>query len=165
MKKPRDTQWRKFYQAKQVLNAYNKEISTIPEIRAYLNNIFESAWFKKNFPHKTKFDLRDGRRRSHASGGHYGDNGVQLSLPKKSRREATILQMLAYGLTPREYAWHGAEFCCIYLRLVERYLGKEAHQKLQFSFRDHGVKCIWFSSPIVKLEKMLGIKPSKQELF
>lgn len=161
----RDTQRSKVYKAESVLDKPSKKFETIKEVEKYLKRIFDSVWFKKNFPHKKQFKVGDGRRRRSASGGHWGNSGVRMSLPKWSRYESLVLHELAHGLTPLQYAWHGPEFCCVYLRLVEQYMGKEAHQLLQFSFRDNDVRSIWFKPVVNEIDRLLGLPDSKEELF
>jgi len=163
--KPRDTQRSKVYAAEKVLFGSSKKFESVKDVEKYLRRIFDTVWFKKTFPHKRKFQVKDGRGRSGPSGAPRGADGVTMSLPKWSRFESMILHELAHGLTPREYAWHGPEFCAVFLRLVDRFMGAEAHKALMFSFRDHNVRSIWFKPEINDVNELLGLPPAKQELF
>jgi putative metallohydrolase (TIGR04338 family) len=51
-----------------------------------------------------------------------------------------VLHEMAHAAQPLGTAWHGREFCSIYLKLVERWIGKDEARALRVAMVKHKVK-------------------------
>lgn len=136
----RDSQRSKVYKAETVIHNIGEKFETVNDVSIYLRKIMNSDWFQQRYPEKTWFDIRDGRGTRYARGSNLSYGGVYMNLPRWARRESVILHELAHGLQPANTAWHGREFCAIYIELVGRFMGKEAEKKLRESFKANRVK-------------------------
>jgi putative metallohydrolase (TIGR04338 family) len=137
----RDSQRSKVYEAERVIWHRGVQFSNLQEVDAYVQRICKSAyWRKLRGAYYVK--VKDGRRRRSACAFDWGT----IALPRWSRQEAVILHELTHTLVnfnnDRNVAWHGKEFASTYLKLVKRYMGKEAHAMLKQSFKDNHVHYI-----------------------
>jgi len=137
----RDNQRSKVYKAENAIWSKDGDGDmTIQEIEGLLDEIWENRLIHNEFmPFRHRPQVADGRGCRKARGG-----ADRITMPKWARRRWVVLHEAAHsvhiqGSSPLE-AYHGPEFCKIYLRLVEIYMGFEARQKLAASFRKHRVK-------------------------
>lgn len=141
MKRPRDSQRHAVYAAERKLGwTKDPKIADINDVRIYIETVMASALWKSRFPKATKLILGDGRRRSSACGGPRGDDMISLKLPRAYRAPMIILHEMAHGVQPLESAWHGPEFCQIYLDLVTEFMGAERADKLRAALYEERVK-------------------------
>lgn len=141
MQRQRDVKKGKLYKAEQAVRKEisKKEFETVDECHKYVHNIVNSKWFRKHYPNcPTEVEIHDGGGMRSAYGGLQGGK-VWMGLPKWSRYDIVILHELAHNITPDKLAAHGREFCANLLKLVKRFVGKEAHDILRQSMKDHKV--------------------------
>jgi putative metallohydrolase (TIGR04338 family) len=141
---PRDSQREKVYRAEKVLEKGEIKYETVQECEQFLRKVFSDPWFKKQWPKKMAFRVYDGRRRRSACG--WGSiYTCYMKLPRHARTNWIILHELSHGLQPPNTAWHGPEFCSIYVRLVHQFVGEQVFHELTRSFREHRVRYLWLS--------------------
>jgi putative metallohydrolase (TIGR04338 family) len=142
MKRPRDSQRSKCYEAEEKVSR-GDVYTSLAQIKQYLARIFATQWLKKRYPEAMRFEVRDGRSHRRAKGSGR-DNTCFLNLPRDFRYQLIILHELAHGLCQLRYgrtvAGHGREFCAIYYSLVVRFMGRDAGAALAAAFREQRVK-------------------------
>ena len=139
--RPRDTQRSKVYAAEGAAFGRAKEELTLDECRAFIAEVWRSETAKQ-LRHGTGRQWRvypprlaDGRGCRSASAG----NG-EVTLPRWARSKWVILHELSHEITEGRRAAHGPEFCRSDLRLVERFIGFEARERLGAKMRKRGVR-------------------------
>lgn len=152
MKRARDAQRERVYRAERC-TGFQGDLS-MPEMRelqAYVMKVFLSKWQKKKYGCRMP-TVKDGRRHKHAEGG-----AQHLVLPRWARSPIVTLHECAHAIhcqleerrrarragstEPFKYqAWHGREYCAIFLDLVRHFMGREAHDRLRCEFKAQKVK-------------------------
>jgi putative metallohydrolase (TIGR04338 family) len=138
----RDSQRSKVYKAEGVIHypAKGKRYESMSEVTAYVERVCDSKFWKKLNGYYVK--VEDGRGRRTACASDWGT----INLPKWARQDSVILHELAHTLVNFDYhnpvPSHGKEFAKMYLILVKRFMGKEAHDTLRDSFKKHNVHYI-----------------------
>ena len=61
-------------------------------------------------------------------------------MPKEYRNELILLHEITHGITPRECAFHGSEFCGCYLKVVRTFMGDDFFVDLRYTFNRLGIK-------------------------
>jgi putative metallohydrolase (TIGR04338 family) len=153
---PRDSQRSKVYRAEGVLKHHRTKTfkvggktwsgatyADLKDVKAYVDKLVGSAWFKRRWPNVRSVEVNDGRGRQSAGG--EGGWRRQITLPRHMRRQEIVLHELAHVLTDAEFgrknaAPHGREFARTLLTLVRHEMGDEAWRALKDSFRTHKVK-------------------------
>ena len=113
-----------------------KALPKVSDIESYVSSIFESRWFRREFPGAKGFEILDGRGASYAWGGLV-DGICRISLPRVHRFQLIVLHELAHGLGDPN---HGPIFCSCYLKLVRRFISPKAASVLQLFFETFGIK-------------------------
>lgn len=140
----RDSQRQKVYDAERILESYSQRVETVPEIEAYLKYIWSLKRVRDAFPAGTNYGpprVKDGRRCRRAKGG-----ASDITMPRWARTQYIVVHEVSHSIQVRTYgrrldmAWHGWQFCDIYLRLVLYVMGREAHDALKASFKAARVK-------------------------
>lgn len=152
----RDSQRQKVYDAESaVLPPKRHDIEQFPDLQSvcdWVHRIANYAWYKRRFPtspatrsveigtnrdtwYASGLIVKDGSGTRIARGGRF-----VLNLPLWARSERTILHELAHHVTSGGDPGHGWEFCANHLTLVRFVQGKETHDLLRQSYRDHGVR-------------------------
>jgi len=139
----RDSQRSKVYSAEEVLKAFEEPLPSVQDIERFVACVWKSQRVKSAFsratPRASEPRVKDGRGRRKACG-----SSSAISMPVWSRNNWIVLHELAHVICQREHgmrvAAHGWEYCAIYLRLVLYVLGREAHDKLKASFKQHRVR-------------------------
>lgn len=149
MKRPRDTQRKKVYDAEVAALGEPKGGLTLVEAGSYATRIMRSPWWDSTHRtlHAGRFRIlpkvlriTDGRGRRRGSARTSSPNAL-IKLPRFSRVDWYILHELAHVLTARQdEAWHGRTFARAYILLVQRWMGDEAAGRLRAAFAEHGVK-------------------------
>jgi hypothetical protein len=137
----RDSQRSKVYASERA--AFKRQILDFEEIEAMLGLILGSSYFRRNFG-TMKVTLQRGR-----NAGWANPWTRTISLGVYGRQRWLLLHELAHIIvnTSPTAAWHGWEFCEVYLNLIHRFLGKEAHDSLRAEFKARKVK---FNKPRAK---------------
>lgn len=110
------------------------------QTRAFVDRVFRSKWMEQRYPHAARrwrlncIRLGKGREGTRALAGPGG-----ITLPGWSRQPAIILHEIGHVLAPVA-SRHDHEWAAIYLKLVSRFMGKENHDRLRSSFREHRVR-------------------------
>ncbi len=137
----RDNQRQKVYNAERTTSMWKQpdRIDDIHELTKYVKKISKSAWFRRRFG-PNEIAVKDGRRRSSACGG-WGE----INMPRWSRFKLCILHEFAHAVqtrVARGSAWHGREFCKIYIAFVKKWIGAEAAEELKQAFKTHKAKYV-----------------------
>lgn len=159
MKRERDSQRSKVYRAERehLFNSpLNRRLETMAELEQRVKEIVSSKFWAKHTPLNEPPRIKDGRGCRWARGSKW-----HIVMPKWARSEAVLIHELTHTLLYRKYpghfggknyeymAAHGWEFAELYLKMVRRFMGKEAHDILKASFKKYKVK---FRAPRKKLE-------------
>lgn len=138
----RDTQRKRLYAADDVLGKFSDRYETVEQIEAFLNRIWKSERFKAAYPNAVWQGpprIKDGRGTRIARGGYQ-----VVSFPLWSRNTGVILHEVAHTVSVRVHghriAWHGWEFCEVYLKLVLYFMGREAHDAFKASMKQQRVR-------------------------
>lgn len=158
----RDAQRRRVYdaenKARHVLTREGfewRDVKTEASYRRRLDEIMSSKWMKDTYPQATgrAVELNWGGRRFGACAGY---TGITTSLTDFALHEMVLVHELAHTIEKRltgvSDPGHGRAYCQIYLRLVRRFIGKQAHDVLKKCFREGGVKYLPKRESIVKRE-------------
>jgi hypothetical protein len=139
--RPRDSQRSKVYRSEQML-VDQAEIAfpRMADVEGFLNDLMNTQWFRNHHERKREMYLADGRGASRARGGPRANGGVYLKLPRRYRSRIMILHELSHGLQPLGTAWHGPEFCRIYLDLVAEFCPAKDYHALRAGFDKNRVK-------------------------
>lgn len=156
MKRPRDSQRAKVYRAEQEAfgslpldHKARRTYRDMDELRARIDAIWQSSTVGKMITHKSSQArpraVKDGRgmRAGRATAGSY-----ELTFTVDARKEWIVMHEMAHtvhqnaisGYETAQQAWHGHEFCAIYLKLVRRFIGKDAHDALRACFKKYRVR-------------------------
>lgn len=136
-----------------VVNKHTQEFETIGDCKDWLMPIIDRKTFQRWYPRSapylwTNLVIRPGHgaRRAFASG-----RGT-ITLPRWARNRAVMLHELSHLVVSLEYrrsecAFHGWQFCQVYLNLVRSVMGQDIHDALKAQFKKDRVK---FTPPRAK---------------
>jgi putative metallohydrolase (TIGR04338 family) len=113
-----------------------KALPKVSDIENFLSQIFESRWFKGQFPRAYGFEVLDGRGATYASG-KLVDGVCKISVPRALRCELFVLHELSHAVGAPN---HGPLFCSCYLKLVRRFISPTAARVLRFDLKAAGAK-------------------------
>lgn len=134
--RPRDSQRKQVYEAERLAYRIPQGIDlreweghneatwpmTLDQVRSFSNSVVGSSfWIEHGGPDNVA--ITDGRSRKR--GAAWPDLS-KIALPRFARRRYYALHELAHLLTPLDAAWHGPEWVCLYVALVERFCGVAA---------------------------------------
>lgn len=137
----RDTQRARVYKCDPVVREFAKPLTSVKDVERFVRKTFASKRVQAAYPKAMRWSLPrvgDGRGRSNACGGFGG-----IKIPVWAREEATVIHELAHTICLREggnEAYHGWQFCAIYLKLVLYMLGRPAHDALKAAFKANRVR-------------------------
>ena len=138
----KDMQRQRLYNSEAVLRTFAKPLIEIRDIEKYVERILNRQSVLRRWPDLNQnirvLKPRRGQRRALA----YGSRAI--SLPLWSRNEAIVIHEVAHTIVSRVYrreviASHGWQFAMVMLILVKSMMGKEAHDALRQSYKDHKV--------------------------
>ena len=156
----RDTQKSRVYSAERSV-PHGRRLETVPEIQAFLDGIIKQKWFIQRYGEKHPISISDGRGTRIARGG-----GWHVNLPGWSRSELIILHEFAHNLQPSWSAWHGREFCKIFLELVSFVMGRVAYSLLKAAYQEKRVKWTLPDSYRVKMaERFRWSDPRNVQIY
>lgn len=145
----RDTQKARLYRAEDACCWMKKDGRTapdFPDVKAaerYINKLRNSAWAKRRWP---KFQWQGPVSVQTGHGCNCSTSGNRITLSRWGYTYGVVLHELAHAIIARERrlypgaAYHGREFCAVYLQLVQHKLGKPAADELRARFKAWGVK-------------------------
>lgn len=147
MSRPRDSQRSKVYAAEQATfgwggdGRFGDKGLTIKECQAYINMVEASKWFQKHHGAGYRVTVYPGRN----TGVSYGESVGYITLGKSARAHWVLLHELSHNINNSENGYdsvpgHGWQFAAIYLGLVRRFLGAEAHDALKAAFKARKVR-------------------------
>lgn len=150
----RDSQRQKVYDSEraafgQINTPSNATWKSLDEVERWMQRkIYKSAYLTKKYPILKRYhiDLRPGAGARNAFA-KPGDGSI--TLPLWARREWVVCHEITHIINDPQVAWHGWQFCEVYLDIVRHTMGKDAHDKLKAQFKAHRVK---FSKPRAKRE-------------
>lgn len=136
-RRTRDNRRQKLYSAERKAFGEGVQYKTVDECQARVDKITHSRWWRSRYGFRPNVTVKPGKghRRATASPGT-----LVIQLPRWARSDWVICHELAHLIQPRVSAFHGPEFCREYLALVNRWIGREAAQKLRKSFVNYHVK-------------------------
>lgn len=145
----RDTQRSKVYKAERVLRQFAKPLPKVADVERFVKKQMARKAITNRYPRATRVTkVKDGRGRRAACAWA----GHTISIPLWARNDAIVLHEMAHIIVNREfwnvdYASHGWRFASVFLDLVRFVMGRDAHDALKASFKEHGVK---FNKPRAK---------------
>lgn len=137
----RDTQRARVYKCDRVLMETAAALPSVRDVERFVKKTFASKRVREAFPKAMRPTLPtvgDGRGRRAACGGPGG-----IKIPTWARNEAVVLHELAHTICLRQggrEAFHGWQFCAVYLKLVLYLMGREAHNTLKAAFKANRVR-------------------------
>lgn len=147
----RDTQRARVYKSDAALVAVAKPLPTVKDVERFTRRLLQMKRVRDTFPKSARYDVPrvgDGRGRSRASGGEW-----EIKIPLWARNEAVVIHELAHTVALREFgrrgdaAFHGWQFCSVYLKLTLYGMGRDAHDALKAAFKKNRVR---FTAPRAK---------------
>lgn len=112
---------------------------SIEECQQYVNKMLNSAYFKRKYWKHSTLEIRvlEGRNGGRATRQGFGQSVIFLGV--WARQEFVIIHEVAHHVAGLSHG-HDWRFCEVELDLVRHFMGKEAHDKLKASFKEHKVK-------------------------
>lgn len=142
MRDVRDSQRSRVYKAERKVYHLGAPLREVKDIERFIKKQLARKAITRRYPDATKkVVVGDGRGRRAACA--WGD--WKISIPLWARHEMVVIHELAHIVANRHYgsrgvAAHGWEFCSVFLDLVRFIMGREAHDALKASFKEHRVR-------------------------
>lgn len=120
-----------------------RNVATEARYKRRIDEIMGSKWMKDTYPAATgrEVELEWGGKRYGACAGSWG---IKTSVTDFALHELVLVHELAHTIEKRLYGvydpGHGRAYCAIYLKLVRRFIGKQAHDELRAQFKAYGAK-------------------------
>lgn len=134
--RPRDGQRQRLYSAERT--AFGQEYwndptdwETLTGVRRFVEEVTRSRWWQSRGG-PSEVEVRAGRK-GQGRGRAHPDRGM-ISLPRMAWRRWYVVHELAHLIAPRRAAWHGPEFCRIYLAMLDRFCVEDEGRKLRVAF-------------------------------
>lgn len=137
MRRPRDTQRSRLYAAEMIVRR-GQEFTSVAEMQQYVDTVVARRWFRSRWGSRS-VEVRDGRGFRRATCYPRGDSAV-VYMPRRSRCQLVLLHEIAHAVQPPGTAWHGPEFCRIYLALVRHFMGQAEGTLLLAAYRAKRVR-------------------------
>ena len=145
---PRDSQRARLYRAEhEVFGVPPHSVwphLTLPAAEHFVHAVLAESWFREAFGAVADVRIKDGRGTRHAYSAYDSKrHSVLFSFPRWARSAPVLLHEIGHAANLRRHgvvAAHGPEFAAVYLRLVQRHLGTDAHVSLRDAFAKHKVK-------------------------
>jgi putative metallohydrolase (TIGR04338 family) len=138
----RDTQRSRVYKCDWAMEPLSKPLPAVRDVERFVKKVFNSKRVQAAFPKACRWSrlptVGDGRGRRRAFGWEGG-----IKIPVWARTDFVVIHELAHTITMREgnrEAFHGWQFCSVYLKLVLYLLGREAHDALKAAFKANRVR-------------------------
>jgi hypothetical protein len=148
----RDAQRQRVYHA-QVDVLRGREWQTIPEIQAYIDRLLASAVWPRLCPSVTRVIIKPAQWNALSSRAYPDPDrtGGTIRLHPEHYCQLILFHELAHLAQPPDTAWHGPEFCLIYLRLVYHLLGDRIGDALDERFKSHRVQVAPSAVPLRRI--------------
>ena len=142
MSKIRDTQRKKVYKAGWDTRK-GMEFEDLSACQVYVDKVVNSRWWTRRYPHCRNVIVSPKR-----GGTAYGMPPQtwarpvtgEILLPPWAMNERVIIHELSHCAAPMTIAWHGREYCAIFLEMITRWMGKEAGTELRNGFKKYKAK-------------------------
>lgn len=116
----------------------------LPVVENFVYAVLDEPWFQNEFGVFREVRIKDGRGTRHAYSAYDSKHhSVLFSLPRWARSLPVLLHEIGHAASLRRHgliAAHGPEFAAVYLRLIKRHLGVDAHTRLSAAFAKHSVR-------------------------
>lgn len=137
----RDSQRSKVYACDDALMEKTHRRETVAEMQIIVDAMLGQLDGIVDTCYLTPIKVKDGRARRRPCGG-FGS----ISMPKFCRYDLMLAHEVAHCIQINMYgkrtAWHGPEFCTLYLLLVKRGISVDMARQLAVEFRKRGVDYI-----------------------
>lgn len=138
-KRPKDMQRERVYAAERSMPWYVKDhrFETVEQAQEWLHErVLALSWFRARWPSVVHVRVE---------AKHHGLATAQptlglIRMPRKQLSKAIVIHELAHLCASREEAWHGRDFCLVFLELINRCLGYAEGDQLRDAFIKHRVK-------------------------
>lgn len=110
---------------------------TVESCQRYVDDLTSSRWFKNRWGN-VKISVASARKNARNALAYVEEN--KIVLPNWAKNEIAILHEVAHCLMADKSIEHRRRFCEIYLKLIERQLGKRAKEKLIILYLINKVK-------------------------
>jgi hypothetical protein len=154
MKRPRDAQRQRLYDAERRAFGNPTDLDgSFERAQAFIDEIQSSSWWREHarldVPKLVVDRSYRGRSVSRAGGTMveaYGADGLESRhglvhlTPSHRHVRWVVVHELMHWAQPKGTAWHGVEFCSLYLSATRRFLGREAAEALALAFVQKNVR-------------------------
>jgi putative metallohydrolase (TIGR04338 family) len=148
----RDAQRQRVYNAEAYVPR-GRTWATIADVQAYIDRLLTSALWRRLCPSVTNVLIK--RAQWNAVGSRAYSNpdktGGTIRLVAWHYDQLLLFHELAHLAQPPNTAWHGPEFCLIYLRLVYRLMGDCIGTALEERFKAHRVQVAPSAVPLRRI--------------
>lgn len=147
MPRPRDNQKSRLYASEWEVFGWPKtEFKDMAELEDYFWKVMENHHVQKRY--QAARDAVAGVTNIHIANGAgfrramtiWEDNRIRVAFPRKMRTKWVVLHEIAHVLSPHDAAYHGREFCQVYLHLIRLFFGAETEKLLKAGMKKHKCK-------------------------
>jgi putative metallohydrolase (TIGR04338 family) len=146
----RDTQRQRVYNAETYMPR-GQTWATIADVQAYVDRLLASALWRRLCPSVTKVVITPARWNAVWSRAYSDKTGGTIRLAAGHYDQLLLFHELAHLAQPPNTAWHGPEFCLIYLRLVYHWMGDRIGGALEERFKAHQVQVALSAVPLRRI--------------
>lgn len=157
--RPRDSQRSRLYAAEwETFGRPVPEFETIQDLEKYFWSVLENWRVQRKY--QTARDVIDGKQKVVVDNGagcrraitFFEPTKIRVAFPRAMRSKWVVVHEAAHVLAPRDAAYHGREFCRVYLHLVKLFFGQDAQNKLKAAMKKHKCK---YSKPHTPYKRQL----------
>lgn len=140
MDRPRNTQRAKFWRAQAVLSEVSRPFKTERGVKRFVINARERAFLRRRYGEFLTRDIMV-KFEGQPEAGRW-----IIVAPGTEWKEHSMCRLIARVIWHRKQpyhcplAWHGIEYCAIYVDVVQAMMGRTSAELLKNSFRAHGVR-------------------------
>lgn len=154
MPRPRDNQKSRLYASEWEVFGWPKtEFKDMAELEDYFWKVMENHHVQKRY--QAARDAVSGVTNIHIANGAgfrramtiWEESRIRVAFPRKMRNKWIVLHEIAHVLSPRDAAYHGREFCQVYLHLIKLFFGAETEKQLKAGMKKHNCKYSKSHSP------------------
>jgi putative metallohydrolase (TIGR04338 family) len=116
-----------------------REWRSIPEVQAYVDRVLASGWWRRSLRSVTRVTIEPARWNAQGSRAFRGPTGGTIRLHPWHYSQLFLFHELAHLAQPLESAFHGPEFCEIYLRMVFCWMWEGSGAGLEYGFKTQRV--------------------------
>jgi hypothetical protein len=148
----RDAQRQRVYNA-QAYVPRGRKWQTIPEIQTYVDRLLASAVWRRLCHSVTRVIVKPAQWNALSSRAYPDPDrtGGTIRLHPEHYCQLLLFHELTHLAQAPDTAWHGPEFCLIYLRLVYHWMGDRIADALDQRFKEHRVQVAPSAVPLRRL--------------